>query len=149
MIRKVRSRSNLDGAHLLHSSARRWPFPPEIGWYLPAYNKPLNPISRPQDDLVCYAVVRANTGAEGSNPSLSASSKSTTFLIALPRKLAAWRAGGRFALFRTLRVTLADCAKRAGCSDTSPISPNHLRHTSASEMHRCGSLPALMQLMGD
>ena len=35
MIRKVRCRSNLDGAHLLHSCARTWPFQPEIGWYLP------------------------------------------------------------------------------------------------------------------
>src|SRR5215471_12066076 len=38
------------------------------------------------------------------------------------------RVGGRFALFQTLRFTLADCAKRAGCSDTSPISPHRLRH---------------------
>src|SRR3984957_15971794 len=59
------------------------------------------------------------------------------------------RVGGRFALFQTLRVTLADCAKQAGCSDTSPISPHRLRHTWASEMLRCGiSLPALMHLMG-
>lgn len=59
------------------------------------------------------------------------------------------RVGGRFALFQTLRLVLADAAKRAGCADASPISPHRLRHTWASEMLRCGiSLPALMQLMG-
>jgi site-specific recombinase XerD len=52
------------------------------------------------------------------------------------------RVGGRFALFQTLRVALADFAKRAGCVDTSPISPHRLRHTWASDMLRCGmSLP--------
>ena len=57
--------------------------------------------------------------------------------------------GGRFALFQTLRAVLADAAKRAGCADTSPISPHRLRHTWASEMLRCGiSLPALKELMG-
>jgi site-specific recombinase XerD len=67
--------------------------------------------------------------------------KSKGFL--LPRR------GGRFALFQTLRLALADFAKQAGCTDTSPISPHRLRHTWASEMLRCGiSLPALMQLMG-
>ena len=59
------------------------------------------------------------------------------------------RIGGRFALFQTLREALADFAKRAGCTDSLPISPHRLRHTWASEMIRCGiSLPALMQLMG-
>jgi integrase len=59
------------------------------------------------------------------------------------------RIGGRFALFQTLRVALADFARRAGCADSSPISPHRLRHTWASEMLRCGiSLPALMHLMG-
>jgi hypothetical protein len=59
------------------------------------------------------------------------------------------RVGGRFALFQTLRLALADFARRAGCADTSPISPHRLRHTWATEMLRCGiSLPALMQLMG-
>jgi site-specific recombinase XerD len=59
------------------------------------------------------------------------------------------RVGGRFALFQTLRLALADAAKRAGCADTSPISPHRLRHTWASDMLRRGmSLPALMQLMG-
>jgi site-specific recombinase XerD len=59
------------------------------------------------------------------------------------------RVGGRFALFQTLRVALADFAKRAGCTDTSPISPHRLRHTWASEMLRCGiGLPALKELMG-
>jgi site-specific recombinase XerD len=59
------------------------------------------------------------------------------------------RVGGRFALFQTLRVALADFAKRAGCADTSPISPHRLRHTWASDMLRRGiSLPALKELMG-
>jgi site-specific recombinase XerD len=59
------------------------------------------------------------------------------------------RVGGRFALFQTLRLALADAAKRAGCADTGPISPHRLRHTWATEMLVCGiSLPALMQLMG-
>ena len=59
------------------------------------------------------------------------------------------RVGGRFALFQTLRLALADAAKRAGCADTMPISPHRLRHTWASDMLRRGiSLPTLMQLMG-
>jgi len=59
------------------------------------------------------------------------------------------RVGGRFALFQTLRLALADFAKRAGCADTSPITPHRLRHTWASDMLRCGlSLPALKELMG-
>jgi site-specific recombinase XerD len=59
------------------------------------------------------------------------------------------RVGGRFALFQTLREAMADFAKRAGCADSSPISPHRLRHTWATEMLNCGiSLPALMQLMG-
>jgi integrase len=59
------------------------------------------------------------------------------------------RVGGRFALFQTLRLALADFAKQAGCADASPISPHRLRHTWATDMLRCGiSLPALMQLMG-
>lgn len=59
------------------------------------------------------------------------------------------RVGGRFALFQTLREALADFARRAGCTDASPITPHRLRHTWASDMLRCGiSLPALMQLMG-
>lgn len=59
------------------------------------------------------------------------------------------RVGGRFALFQTLRLVLADAAKRAGCADTHPISPHRLRHTWASDLLRRGmSLPALMQLMG-
>jgi integrase len=67
--------------------------------------------------------------------------KSTGFLLP--------RLGGRFALFQTLREALAIFAKRAGCTDSLPISPHRLRHTWASEMLRCGiSLPALMQLMG-
>ena len=59
------------------------------------------------------------------------------------------RVGGRFALFQTLRLALADAAKRAGCADTKPISPHRLRHTWATELLNCGiGLPALMKLMG-
>jgi integrase len=59
------------------------------------------------------------------------------------------RVGGRFALFQTLREAMADFAKRAGCVDSSPLSPHRLRHTWATEMLLCGmTLPALMQLMG-
>jgi site-specific recombinase XerD len=59
------------------------------------------------------------------------------------------RVGGRFALFQTLREAMANFAKRAGCADSSPLSPHRLRHTWATEMLLCGmSLPALMQLMG-
>lgn len=59
------------------------------------------------------------------------------------------RVGGRFALFQTLRLALADAAKRAGCSDTKPISPHRLRHTWATELLNCGiGLPSLMKLMG-
>jgi len=47
-------------------------------------------------------------------------SKSKDFLLL--------RVGGRFALFQTLRLALADAAKRAGCTDTKPISPHRLRH---------------------
>ena len=68
-------------------------------------------------------------------------SKSKDFLLL--------RVGGRFALFQTLRLALADAAKRAGCTDTKPISPHRLRHTWATELLNCGiGLPALMKLMG-
>lgn len=67
--------------------------------------------------------------------------KSTGFLLP--------RLGGRFALFQTLPEALTVFAKRAGCTDSLPISPHRLRHTWASEMLRCRiSLPVLMQLMG-
>ena len=67
--------------------------------------------------------------------------KSTGFLLP--------RVGGRFALFQTLRLVLADAAQRAGCADTMPITPHRLRHTWASDLLRRGiSLPVLMQLMG-
>src|SRR5713226_9289594 len=68
-------------------------------------------------------------------------SKSKDFLLL--------RVGGRFALFQTLRLALADAATRAGCTDTKPISPHRLRHTWATELLNCGiGLPALMKLMG-
>jgi hypothetical protein len=57
--------------------------------------------------------------------------------------------GGRFALFQTLRLALADAATRAACTDSKPISPHRLRHTWATELLNCGiGLPALMKLMG-
>ena len=50
-------------------------------------------------------------------------------------------------LCQTLRQTLADTARRAGCSQH--VVPHQLRHTFASEMVRLGvSLPALMRLLG-
>ena len=57
------------------------------------------------------------------------------------------RQGGRQALLATLRSTLAQAAKRAGCS--THVTPHRLRHSFATEMLRLGvSLPALMQLLG-
>ena len=46
-------------------------------------------------------------------------------------------------------MALADAAKRAGCTDSKPISPHRLRHTWATELLNCGiGLPTLMKLMG-
>lgn len=57
------------------------------------------------------------------------------------------RFGGHYALYQTLLFTLADAAKRAGCSCT--VTPHQLRHTFASEMIRLGvGLPILMRLLG-
>jgi len=68
-------------------------------------------------------------------------SKSKDFLLL--------RVGGRFALFQTLRLALADAATRAGCTDTKPISLHRLRHIWATDLLNCGiGLPALMKLMG-
>src|SRR5215475_15770887 len=48
-----------------------------------------------------------------------------------------------------LRLALEDAAKRAGCTDTKPISPHRLWHTWATELLNCGiGLPTLMKLMG-
>ena len=55
--------------------------------------------------------------------------------------------GGRHTLGKTLRLVLAQTAKRAGCS--THVIPHQLRHSFATEMLRLGvSLPALMQLLG-
>jgi site-specific recombinase XerD len=57
------------------------------------------------------------------------------------------RSAGRSSLAKPLRQTLADAAKRAGCS--CHVTPHRLRHSFATEMLRLGvSLPALMQLLG-
>jgi hypothetical protein len=57
------------------------------------------------------------------------------------------RPGHRDNLFKTLRLTLADAARHAGCPQH--VVPHQLRHTFASEMVRLGiSLPALMRLLG-
>src|SRR5580704_12788275 len=58
-------------------------------------------------------------------------SKSKDFLLL--------RVGGRFALFQTLRLALADAAARAGCTDSKPISPHRLRHYAASRTMPRGS----------
>jgi site-specific recombinase XerD len=51
------------------------------------------------------------------------------------------------ALYRNLHHTLADAARRAGCS--TPVHPHRLRHSFATSMLRLGvSLPALMKLLG-
>ena len=49
------------------------------------------------------------------------------------------RVGGRFALFQMLRLELADAAKRAGCTDTKPISPHRLRAGCATALLEGGS----------
>lgn len=49
--------------------------------------------------------------------------------------------------YQTLRSTLQQAARSAGCS--APIQPHQLRHTFATEMLRLGvSLPALMHMLG-
>ncbi|MGH7484401.1 MAG: tyrosine-type recombinase/integrase [bacterium] len=49
--------------------------------------------------------------------------------------------------YQTLRVTLQQAARSAGCSV--PVQPHQLRHTFATEMLRLGvSLPALMRMLG-
>src|ERR1019366_2477694 len=61
--------------------------------------------------------------------------------LMLPRK------AGPHALVETLRLALAEAAKRSACP--SHVTPHRLRHAFASEMIRLGvSLPALMQLLG-
>jgi len=66
-----------------------------------------------------------------------------------PKDFLLLRVGGRFALFQMLRLALADAAKRAGCTDTKPISPHRLRHSWATELLNYGiGLPTLMKLMG-
>jgi site-specific recombinase XerD len=57
------------------------------------------------------------------------------------------RRGAHYALVQTLRLALAQAAKRAGCSIH--VTPHRLRHTFATEMLQFGiSLPALMKLLG-
>jgi site-specific recombinase XerD len=55
--------------------------------------------------------------------------------------------GAKRSLYGTLRLALADAARRAGC--TGRVTPHGLRHAFATEMIRLGvSLPGLMQLLG-
>jgi site-specific recombinase XerD len=71
--------------------------------------------------------------------STSSSVHSNGFL--LPRRFE------RHALYRALHRTLADAARRAGC--TTSVHPHRLRHSYATSMLRLGvSLPALMKLLG-
>jgi site-specific recombinase XerD len=91
----------------------------------------------PADDQVRQTVARILRW-RALDPS-AGSAKSKGFLLP--------RGGEREALYETLRSTLAEAAKRAGCSGH--VTPHQLRHTFASEMVRLGvSLPALMQLLG-
>jgi site-specific recombinase XerD len=71
--------------------------------------------------------------------STSSSVHSNGFL--LPRRFE------HHALYRALHRTLADAARRAGC--TTSVHPHRLRHSYATSMLRLGvSLPALMKLLG-
>src|SRR5207237_2895414 len=54
---------------------------------------------------------------------------------------------GRRVSYQRMWQTLAEAARRAGCS--APVRPHQLRHTFASAMVRLGiSLPALKELLG-
>jgi site-specific recombinase XerD len=91
----------------------------------------------PADDQVRQTVARILRW-RALDPS-AGSAKSKGFLLP--------RCGEREPLYEMLRSTLAEAAKRAGCSGH--VTPHQLRHTFASEMVRLGvSLPALMQLLG-
>jgi site-specific recombinase XerD len=69
------------------------------------------------------------------------------FWLADSPRLLLPRPGCRINFLKALRRSLADAARRAGCSQH--VVPHQLRHTFASEMVRLGvSLPALMLLLG-
>jgi len=113
----------------------------QVGEQLWALHVPLGKLHTerfvPVDHDIRRLVARILT-LRGLDPA-SCSVQSNGFL--LPRRCE------RHALYRTLHRTLADAARRAGC--TTSINPHRLRHSYATSMLSLGvSLPALMQLLG-
>jgi site-specific recombinase XerD len=113
----------------------------QVGEQLWALHVPLGKLHTerfvPVDDDIRSIVARILT-LRALHPT-SCSVQSNGFL--LPRRF------GRHALYRALHRTLADAARRAGC--TTSVNPHRLRHSYATSMLRLGvSLPALMQLLG-
>jgi len=113
----------------------------QVGEQLWALHVPLGKLHTerfvPVDDDIRRILARILT-LRGLDPA-SCSVQADGFL--LPRRFQ------RHALYRTLHRTLADAARRAGC--TTSVNPHRLRHSYATSMLRFGvSLPALMQLLG-
>ena len=113
----------------------------QVGEELWALHVPLGKLHTerfvPVDDDIRQIVARILT-LRALDPT-SSSLQSNGFL--LPRRFQP------HALYRALHRTLADAARRAGC--TTSVNPHRLRHSYATSMLRLGvSLPALMQLLG-
>jgi site-specific recombinase XerD len=113
----------------------------QVGEELWALHVPLGKLHTerfvPVDDDIRHIVARILT-LRALDPT-SSSLQSNGFL--LPRRFQP------HALYRALHRTLADAARRAGC--TTSVNPHRLRHSYATSMLRLGvSLPALMQLLG-
>lgn len=113
----------------------------QVGEELWALHVPLGKLHTerfvPVDDDIRRIVARILT-LRALDPT-SSSVQSNGFL--LPRRFE------RHTLYRALHRTLADAARRVGC--TASVNPHRLRHSYATSMLRLGvSLPALMQLLG-